>query len=118
MRKTLFLLMFAMVLIAMPSAFGIPTGTVTIVSYSCPSNNSYLGTAEVSWSISSDAVTPGLWVQYYPVGGGSQVFSEMSAGYSGTDYPNWLSYGQYYNFEAWDTSSSDYYLLAYKTVQC
>jgi hypothetical protein len=122
MKKIWFLLMFVMVLAAMPSAFA--SGTVTATGTSCPTNSTYVGYTTVNWTITAgEPNNVALWANYFNsnltiIGQG--IVSESR---NGSSYYPYLSYGFQYDFtlESGEDASYDYNSgngVAGTTVQC
>lgn len=106
MRKMWFLLMFAMVLMAVPSAFA-QSNSLYVTGTSCPTNNTYLGHTTVNWSVtSSEPNNVALWVSAGYFG----PYSLLAAARSGSQYVDWLSYDTQYLFtlEVGEDSNDDF----------
>jgi len=97
MRKISFLLMFATVLMVVPSAFA-QSSTFYLQNTACPLNSTYVGSTTVVWSSSGEPNNVGVFVSSFPPHSDIGDISLQAAATSGSSYSPWLEYGYGYRW--------------------
>jgi hypothetical protein len=108
MKKMWFIVMFVMVLMAMPSAFAQGTGSISATSISCPTGSN--GTVDVEWSTSGVTSQVGVYVlQSENAGDPDPTWTLVWGGASGgPNAANWISPATTYTFQIYGDLNSSY----------